>query len=113
MFTRSFSTRDEFAAIWPRSVDAMADLYERSMVMPDYRDELSRDALQRTRVHAAPNEIEWAIRRLWTIPRGPDQRRQVGLQVNRLRAGLPGAKFHGDRTASDLLCATPRGICCA
>jgi hypothetical protein len=67
MFTRSFSTREEFAAIWPRSVDTMADLYERRTVMPDYRYELSHDALQRTRAHAAPNEIERAIRRLWTF----------------------------------------------
>eukprot|EP01041_Mallomonas_annulata_P022665 gene22665-43011_t len=57
---RSFSTRDEFAAKWPRSVDAMADLYERSMVMPDYHYELSHDALQRTRDQATPNEIERA-----------------------------------------------------
>jgi hypothetical protein len=64
MLARAFGTEAEFRSHWPTAVDALQRLHENDLILPNYRYELSHDALERTK-GAAPNEIEKALRRFW------------------------------------------------
>lgn len=65
-FSKTFRTAPEFHAAWPRIVEAIVRLHENSMVLPDYRFELSESELKRVRSDARI-DIEKALRKFWML----------------------------------------------